>query len=213
MSKILLLANYSERIATLNGITEPNKRQYCERHGYAFENLNLPYTPASHVLWFESIKERLGGYDIVMTVGCDTLMMNQKIRIEERFTPPRVTIAEEHLMTNWWWPLNNDIMIWPASEQSHRVLDALIRSAPRWLKYQWLAQVEMWNMIQGDFGSDFQIVHARHMNSVLQPGLGRYKIGDWVLHFADLPATDRIKYAKDFLRFVGDGTFDPDKIV
>jgi hypothetical protein len=142
--KILILSNWSDKIAELNAITAPNKLQYAERHGYEFENIEHPYE--EHVKWLEIIRDRLGKYDVVMTVGCDVLFMNHRVKVEEMFWPrlnpgwkisgtisdQRVIIAREHIS---WWPINNDVMIWPNGHAANAVISMLIDSAEVWLKY------------------------------------------------------------------------------
>src|ERR1039458_1790639 len=77
----LILSNYSDKIAELNALTAPNKLNYAERHGYEFENLNLPYTRENHVKWLEEIELRLEEYECVMTIGCDAIYTNLSRRI------------------------------------------------------------------------------------------------------------------------------------
>ena len=234
--KILVISNCSQNIAELNALTAPNKQAYCDRHGYTFENVEQEYH--EHERFLRIIRERLTQYDVVMHMGCDTIFTNLSVRVEDRIEYSnfnkswegkgmnrRVVVAREHLN---WWPINNDVCIFPKGHESNLVLDALIDSSEVWLKYPWLWQNQLWNLMQepkSQIKNCVRIVEAREMNSTFQPSIGiqngdriehkripgpsSWQLGDWILHALDMPLQQRIEIIKWGLQFVGDGSWKP----
>lgn len=177
--KTLILSNWSSRIAELNDLTEPNKAAYARMHDYEFENVKMPYSDESHVNWLHYLLEKLNEFDIVMTMGCDVLVMNQSIKIDDQFpfagspTSPigrdgRVILAKD-LTCCWPIQINNDVMIWPSGTKAIELIRKLIDDAPIWLKYQQLWQTHLWNLIQGEFRHRVRLVEPRLINSTFQP--------------------------------------------
>lgn len=205
--KIVVLSNYGDSIADLNALTAPNKQAYCDKHGYTFENINHPY--AEHVKWLEIIRDRVSKYDVVMTVGCDVLFMNQTLKIE-RFIESddyRPIIAREHIS---WWPINNDVMIWRSGRLVDSILREIIYGSDEWLSWPWLWQAWLWDWIQRHQPTKYiRIVEAREMNSCWQSGsIAKWQLGDWILHA--LNAADnqsRINIIKAYLPMAGDATY------
>lgn len=221
--KILILTNWSANIAELNALTAPNKETYCKLHGYDFENVEHPYE--KHVEWLKIIQDRVKSYDVVMTMGCDTIFTNTSVRIEDRISAfygdYRVSMAREHIS---WWPVNNDVMLWPVGTHSFHVLEELIKSAQIWMSYPWLWQNHLWNLIQAEERTKraIRIVEAREMSSTFQPfiidaqnnavrlpGSSSWQLGDWILHAVDMPPDQRVQVIKWGLQYVGDGTYIP----
>lgn len=231
--RTLILSNFSDKIADLNALTAPNKQAYADRHGYVFENINHPYE--KHVEWLEIVRDRVGKYDCVLTIGCDAIFTNMARKVEEMLpwqivdTPgpcqsisrssvfdSRVIIARENIS---WWPINNDVMIWPNAHCTINLLEKLIEDAPIWLKYPWLWQAHLWDLIQGQYKPIVRIVEARTMNSTFQPaitvngqiqripGPSSWQLGDWILHALDMPHEMRLAVIKWGLQFVGDGLY------
>lgn len=217
--KILILSNYSDKIVELNVLTQPNKQRYAAKHGYELQNRNVLYTPQTHVEHLEYVRTNLSLYDGILTIGCDVLFTNLATKIEDVMAEDRIQIAREHIS---WWPINNDVMFWPNTAGAHSMLGRLIHDAPIWLEYPWLWQNHLWNLIQADryIRRSVKIVEARVMNSTHQPvdstgrripGPSSWQLGDWVIHFLDMPLESKIKAAMAYLPFVGDGTFVPTK--
>ncbi len=238
--KILILSNWSQKIAELNALTAPNKQAYADAHGYTFENVELDY--GKQVEWLEILRDRLGKYDVVMTVGCDAIFTNFSVKVEDKIilgpkypkglplmyqavSPPdsRIIIAKEHIS---FWPINNDVMIWPTGNPAIFILDWLINDSETWLKYPWLWQHHLWNLMQTntDIKQAIRIVEAREMNSIFQPftldakgqafraiGPSSWQLGDWILHALDMPYEMRLQVVRWGLGFVGDGAWTPMK--
>lgn len=226
--KCLILSNYSDSIKELNDLTAPNKQQYADGHGYVFKNINMPYEDTAFVGWLEKLLNELKEYEVVMTIGCDALFMNQSVTIENRVAPEwgaegidrRVRLTKENLR---WWPINNDIMLWPSGVRSEDVIKRLLRDAEIWIKYPWKWQNHLWNIFCREkmfSAHNFIIEEARFMGSTHQPclengtripGPSSYQLGDWMLHLLDMSTDMKIQLTKQYLKLVGDGTYFPAK--
>lgn len=197
--KNLILSNWSQNIAEINAITAPNKQAYADKHGYTFENVEWDYS--KHVEWLELLRELLGSYEAVMTMGCDTLFMNYEQPISVYETP---ILTKEHAS---WWPINNDVMIWPNNATSRTVIEALIRDSRTWLDYPWLWQAHLWDLMRGELRYHVGIVEARQMNSTWKLGLSQWQLGDWIFHALDLPKETKVEVLKTYVQYAGDGTY------
>jgi hypothetical protein len=223
--KTLILSNYSDRIAELNAITEPNKQAYADLHGYVFENRKIDYE-RDQVGWLNYVLDQLNFYNRVMTVGCDVLFCNTSIRIADRmpYNEQRVVIARDQL-TNW--PINNDVMLWPAGDLARELLGQLIKDYDKWKNFTQLWQIHLFNLISsGAFKNHVRIVDAKEMNATYQPvvnfidngkvmeirhpGPSSFQFGDWILHAVDMPLDYKIRVMKWGMQFVTkDGTWKP----
>lgn len=235
--KILILSNWSDKIAELNAITALNKLHYAEKHGYEFENLKMPYEAEAHVHLLQILAEKLEEYDVVTTIGCDAVFVNTSIRIEDRiseFSEDRRVLVAKDLTCCWPIQINNDVMIWPRGYESHLLIERLIVDAKIWLKYPQLWQNHLWNLICSDkaIRKTVRLVEPREMNATFQPmtrsvvedesgkktsrltripGRSSYALGDWIFHALDMPLGDKIQVIKWALQYVGDGSWIPDK--
>lgn len=230
--RILILSNWSSKIAEINDLTHPNKQAYAEMHGYDFDNVKISYND-SHVAMLETLQHKLSEYNAVMTIGCDAIFVNQSIKVEDRigdfYGDHRVSCAKD-LTCCWPIQINNDVMIWPNGVHSASLLERLIRDADTWLKYPQLWQCHLWNLIQFEYKDSVRLVNPRLMNATFQPmtrhmtknedgsmssrltripGASSYALGDWIFHALDMPIGDKLEVLKWALQYVGDGTWKP----
>lgn len=87
--KILVLSPYSPALEELASLTLPNKRKYCERHGYEFVAPPLEDAGINSVAMYgfrrlPMVIEKLktGDYDWIWVAGCDVIVTNQAIKLE-----------------------------------------------------------------------------------------------------------------------------------
>jgi len=199
--KILVLTNHSDKIREWDDLTAPNKREYCDRHGYGFENIKFDYE--AYMEFFEVLRQRIGENDLVMAMGCDTIFTNFEKRIEDvQGEEKRVTISEEHFNHD---VFNNDVMIFPNSEQSFRILDLVVRDEPIWKHKRFLWQnhlSDLWKA--GGLRDVLNVVGARVMNSCHQDNsvLSKWQEGDWVLHAMGWDYLTRVKVLKHYLGLI-----------
>lgn len=85
--KILLTSCNYDNYNTLSNLTWPNKIEYCKRHNYLYFHKNKDFV-GNIVMGFEKIYYILNllqtsdEFDWLWFVGCDTLIMNFEIKIE-----------------------------------------------------------------------------------------------------------------------------------
>jgi hypothetical protein len=199
--KILVLTNHSEKIAEWNDLTEPNKREYCERHGYGFENFKVQYEDC--LLWLSLLRERVIENDLVMAMGCDTIFTNFDKKIEDiQGDEQRATISEEHFNHD---VFNNDVIIFPNCDESLRIIDLVIKDEPVWKHKRFLWQTHLSDLYKaGGLRDVFNVVGARVMNSCHQDNsvLSKWQEGDLVLHAMGWDSLTRIKVLKHYLGLV-----------
>jgi hypothetical protein len=199
--KILVLTNHSEKIAEWNDLTEPNKREYCERHGYGFENFKVQYE--DYLVGLRLLRERVIENDLVMAMGCDTIFTNFDKKIEDvQGSEKRVTISEEYFNHD---VFNNDVIIFPNSDESLRVIDLVIKDEPIWKHKRFFWQTHLSDLYKaGGLRDVINVVGARVMNSCHQDNsvLSRWQEGDWVLHAMGWDSLTRIKILKHYLGLV-----------
>jgi len=194
---IIVLTNFSERIAALNRVTSENKRKYCDQNGYGFVNLEMSYDEGQ-IRLLEILKNRLIQSDMVMSMGCDTAFTNFSIRIEDRafMEDERPVISEENLGNN---PINNDVMIWKNNSHNIGIIDAIIDHTHEWITHGWRWQ----NFLSERHLDKLRIAPARHMNSTYLPYerdgstikripcASSWEPGDWVMHSLGFPTKTR----------------------
>jgi hypothetical protein len=194
--KILVLSSFSQRIADLNRLSSIYKDRYCRKYGYEFENLEIDYS--QHIVFLNTLRDRLNDYDIVMNMGCDTAFTNYNIRIEDKaiLHDPRPVISREEFGNN---PINNDVMIWKKTPECINLLTRVIDEEPQWINHKWLWQ----NYLAENYMERLCIMPARHMNSTFYPyrhegGIlvqvdsePSWKTGDWVIHALGFPTKTR----------------------
>ena len=211
--KVLFCTSHSvgTKHEELAAITVPVMKAYCERHGYGLAVAKCDYTPESHVAGLKFILDQFADHQIIVSLGADVLIMNHSLPVE-KIAPTHhpLTLANEQLNL---WPINNDVCIWRQGVGADLLLQRLIDDAPIWLKYPWLWQNHLWNLMrtQPHISRSVKIVPSRVMNATHQPGFSRWQLGDWVIHFLDMKNEDKIALARAYLPLIGNGdaTFYP----
>jgi|FreactcultureFD7_1027221.scaffolds.fasta_scaffold01598_6 hypothetical protein len=202
---ITVSSNFSENIADLYKITGINHRNYCYKHGYVYLPEHFDYSNNYYNLVVDSLKrtkDELTNSDVLMWIGADTMFMNWSIKIEDVIKfEDHIVIAKEQ---SCWWPINNDVMIWKNTWQSHYVLDRIINEFDTWKNYPWSVQTHLWNMIQEDeiVRKAIRIVDAKVMNQHPKD----WQLGDWIVHFYGMPIPNKVQAATEFQKNWGDGT-------
>jgi hypothetical protein len=204
--KWLVLLNHSAQNRALAELTAPNTWRYTARHGYDLLTLRLDWE-ASKVGLLHAIQARLPEYDAILTVGSDVLFMNHAISLDSLCQPAdEVVMAYERLdykPVNS--PLNNDVVIWRRTPGTVALLDGLIDAAPQWLRHPWLWQE--WLAVQyreRKYVEHVRLVEPRVMNACVQECPGKWQMGDFILHFLDMPLPGKIAFARHYLTLVMD---------
>ena len=86
--RVLIRSNWSERIRELYEVCSPNHVAYCKRWGYDYVAGELDYQNYNKVTLIDmmGLSQNLVDYDVVMTIGMDTLFMNHDISIGDVMT-------------------------------------------------------------------------------------------------------------------------------
>lgn len=178
-------------------------QKYCERRRYDFAFLTPSYDREGHLVVLNGIRDALEKYSTVFAIGADVVIMNHNICVNEDFDYAPLTIAREHLS---WFPINNDVCIWRQCPQSFDLLNKIIADIDTWMRYKWMWQTALWNMIQTIpwVKASVQIVEARRMGSTLQQTLSAWQIGDFLVHLLDMPMEKRIELSKQLIPMSGD---------
>jgi len=201
--KILVLSNFSERISELNSVSSVLKQRYCDKHGYEFENLDIDFNTDNHILFLQTIKDRISKNDLVMAMGCDTAFTNFDIKIQDmaELGDPRAVISQECLGNN---PINNDVMIWKNTPECIGLIDKVIADRDEWCSHGWLWQ----NHVAIHCLDRLKVMPARHMNSTYLPYRregdeifripceSSWQAGDWVIHALGFPTKTRADILK-----------------
>ena len=148
----------------------------------------------------EGLLSDLASYDVVMTIGMDTLFMNHDIRVEDVFTESDdVLVARED---TGWWPINNDVMLYRAGK-SEGLIERMIADFDIWKQYPWRQQTHLWNLMQEeDWVRDMvRVVPAKVMNQHVT----KWQLGDWIVHFYNMSLEDKLANAKNLMRLWPDG--------
>jgi len=74
-------SNYREFVKTT---LYSNHKEYCDRHGYDLIVEEVDYSELRGFIQWKVILDNLTKYDWIWFVGCDTLVMNHTIKIEDK---------------------------------------------------------------------------------------------------------------------------------
>ena len=200
--RVLIRSTWSENIKELAAVCSENHRQYCEKWGYDYIAAELDYQRFNEVILGDmvSLFTHLKNYDVVMTIGMDTLFMNHNISVRDVFEPyDSVLVAREE---TGWWPLNNDVMIYRGGH-SENLIERMINDFDVWKQYPWRTQAHLWNLIQEEkwVRDMVRLVPAKTMNQ--HPT--KWQLGDWIVHFYNMSLEDKLANAKNMLSLFPDG--------
>ena len=200
--RVLIRSNWSENIRELYDICSENHRAYCKRWGYDYLANELDYQNYNKVTLIDmmGLKQNLADYDVVMTIGMDTLFMNHDMNVRDVFEPyDSVLIAREE---TGWWPINNDVMIY-RSGHCEKLVDRMMNDFDVWKQYPWRQQAHLWNLMQEEkwVRDMVRLVPAKTMNQ--HPT--KWQLGDWIVHFYNMSIEDKVANAKNMLNLFPSG--------
>lgn len=229
--KTIVITNYSAGTSCeeLAKITIPQMEMYCQHRGYDFQALQATYDREGHLAILRCIQTMLEKYDIVLTVGCDVVFTNVKIGVEDfcitvdsegknKWIHP-LTVAKEAIS---FFPINNDVAIWcdglggTKHGMATRIIDRIMMDVDIWIKYPWLHQTHLWNLIQMEqwIKTSVFLADTRRLNSTPFIGASNWQVGDWLVHLLSMPVGKKIELAKEYIKLAGncDGTYYPPAI-
>lgn len=198
----LVLTQYLLNYAPLAAITNPNKREYCARHGYDFHpqvghyhDFGAPRTNEWERFDYQRIKlmydilfhESLGKrYDVIWWHGVDTMVLNHTLKIEDYVTAH----PQDYLIGYTLNHTNNDSVFVRNTHGAKAWLEFLLAMEPAYRFDEWESQravinhqgEERWKDIVGvvpgaDINCFFMDLHQWPIDTP-----GHAVKGSWLLH-------------------------------
>lgn len=200
--KIAVVSYNWENQAELAAITEPNKREYCARHGYdAHLGVGGPWK-------FDLIRRVIDGYDAVLWADCDALFMQQSFQVEALVDyhgahENVITITRDSPLS-----LNAGVFLIERNQRGVELLDWLNSETIRGDGHggDGCRDQMMLNLYARSNPWLCRILPQRLMNSYLRDEYdvplyewSQYQPGDWICHLAGIPLARRIELARRML--------------
>ena len=195
--KIKIITNTSDNIKELTDVTLPHRLGYATRHGYDVQVQHFDYQRFNECvvdcmnLTLSVMRES----DVVMTMGADTMFTNWSFKIEDVLDqhPGKIVIAKEK---TGWWPINDDVVIWPCTDEVISFYERLINDFYIWSEYPWRIQTHIWNLIQEESS-------VRNLIELVEPEMMnqhpiRWQLGNWIVHFYNMALDQKLSLAKEF---------------
>jgi len=219
---IMQISLNNEIYQPLADITANNKMLYCEKHGYRFLNKTSGFTYNNNIsgLGFEIIKmildlfEEMPDLDWIHWTGCDTMVTNFNVRLEE-------IIDEEYhmIITVDGNGINADSFLIKNSRVGRGFMRWILDNVETYKNHYWYEQQAMIDFyFQAPLGKEIiKILPQRVMNSYLHDlyphARGKYNVdktgsdaewveGDFMLHLPALPIQTRIDVMKEYVNKV-----------
>jgi hypothetical protein len=216
--KFALVTAHNEAYQPLANITwDKNKKLYAEKWGYDALAMTQGFKYSVRDISFERsnyIADLLesGKYDWIHAVGCDTMITNFNIRLEDL-----VDDTCDFVIAVDCYNINNDSFLARATPNTIKWLRNTVSLRESYANAKWLDQSAMIDTIDM-MGDRIKIVPQRTMNSYnydLYPGLiphiykkdllgndGQWQSGDFLIHWPAVPVDQRIVLAQDMLEQV-----------
>ena len=213
-----IVTAHNEQFQPLADITwNQNKKVYCEKYGYDALAMTTGFQHPVKYISFERsnyIADILesGKYDWIHAVGCDTMITNFDIKLEDL-----VDDNFDFIISVDCYNINNDSFLAKASPNTINWLRNTVNLLDSYKDAKWLDQSAMIDTIDM-MGDRIKIVPQRTMNSYdydLYPGIvphiykkdlfgndGQWQSGDFLIHWPAVPLDKRIELATNMLRQV-----------
>lgn len=212
--KFAMITLHNNEYQPLADITwEQNKKLYCEKHGYdalaktdnfKFNAFNAGFDRMSYMI--EQLES--GKYDWIHAVGCDTMITNFNIKLEDLiFDDCEFIIATD---CNG---INADSFLVKNAPTVINWFKYLLTQFPKYQHDKWRDQQAMIDHLDM-ISNVMKIVPQRHFNSYnndLYPWQSRFdrlgndgswQSGDFLIHWPGFKLEQRIPWAKDMLEKV-----------
>jgi len=212
--KFALVTAYNEAYQPLADITwDQNKKLYAERHGYGAYTVTDGFTTLGDISWARTRKvvELLeSGYDWVHAVGCDTMITNFNIRLEDI-----VDDNSHFIIATDCFNINNDSYLARNTPECIAWLKLLDTFQDQYdMKHAWNDQQCMIDHIE-KLGDKLRIVPQRLINAYdydQYPGSiphvykrdifgndGQWQVGDFLIQWPGIKNDRRIPLAQQML--------------
>ena len=211
--KFALVTAYNEAYQPLNDLTwEKNKKLYAQKWGYDTYTVTDGFANLGDIAWARTRKvvELLeSGYDWVHAVGCDTMITNFNIRLEDL-----IDDDYDFVIAVDCYNINNDSFLARATPTTINWLRHVYSLREQYANSKWYDQSAMIDTIDM-MGDRIKIVTQRTLNSYdydQYPGLephiykkdllgndGNWAPGDFLIHWPGVPQDTRMVLAQNML--------------
>lgn len=187
-------------------ITMPSYEEYCKVRGYDFA-IKTEFNPARPMPWgkFEFMLENMDKYDYQFYVECDSMLMNQTIKLEDLFDDNYDILISRTSRKDIIEVNTGPIMI-KSCEWSKSFLTILINQRPEYYTKQMLEQQLFIDEINNNENvrKRCKIMNCRAFNSFYHEWHqeSNYKSGDFIIHAAGSSNDYRVKlfiFLKDYI--------------
>lgn len=193
---IAILSAWDHSQADLAAVTWPNKKSYCDRHGYD-AIAKVGDLPDRHPVWLRiaAARELLPRYDWIFLLDLDTMIMNPRITLESLLpADPDVDLVATYdvhgintgaiLLRNTAWTQDFLTKVWSATHfisfpNAEQTAIAYLLFAEPQAKWRCLPQRSFNSFLYGEYG-------------LSHPG-GEYQAGDFILHLPAMPNHRRVE--------------------
>lgn len=213
--KFALVTAHNDAYQPLADITwDQNKKLYAEQHGYDAISMTTGFKYAPGLMSFERTELIIqllesGKYDWVHACGCDTMITNFNIKLED--------LADDDydfVIATDCYNLNNDSFLARNTPTTLAWLRHIVASREQYSTAKWLDQSAMIDTVSM-MGDRIKIVPQRDLNSYdydEYPGIvphiykkdllgndGQWQPGDFLIHWPAIPVPRRIMLAQQML--------------
>ena len=205
MKKIAVACMYTENIKDMGKIAEENRKIYCRKHNYIWRCLYKTLDPSRHPVWskilwlIQLIQEKK--YDWIQWTDADSIVANMSIKIEHLIM--LAPFSNVIVSKDWWTGLNAGQFLIRSCEWSERFLNRVYYGHPSCLTHlfneQEAMRLEICRVESMSEKRYIAWIDKSKINSYIHPGFGhQYIPGDFIIHFAGLNPTRRLRYMKIF---------------
>ena len=200
--KIAIVTWHSIVYKELADITLPNKKYYCQRHGY---DLRYVFDEERKLRGWDRIRMvfvLLPEYDAVMWMDCDAVFTNHAIPIESLLTPETNFVCATDING-----LNTGTFIAVNKPITAQFLYVVMTAGPSLTRgHHWGEQEAMIRLLTGPPYENFAtIVPQNAMNSYINAEQGwpatfdgNWREGDWIMHMAGIPLERKLPLAAEY---------------
>lgn len=196
--KVAVVSWNSPEFAPLAAISEPGKREYCNRHGYEFAHRVEPFKDG----WqrYELIIEMLNaGYEMVLSLDADAMVMNHTLKVERLYVEGKCFHVADDI-----WGLNDGVMAVVGTPIAKQVLACAVGLGRHPAQKNHDTQQMIRAFIDNDpYKQYIYKERPAEFNAYKQSLYGRpdwfigtYYPGAWILQFPGLPNEERIPHMK-----------------
>jgi hypothetical protein len=196
----------------LADITDPPKRQYCDRHGYKF--FVLKEKRYSECMGFNKIGfvldlfETYPDIDWLLFIECDATITNLTVQIEKRIDNNYHFIVPVDRLN-----INAGNFLARNSEKGRAYLQMIMSREPEYRDHEWAEQQVIIDTIS-DYEDVVKIVPQKYMNSYDPPAYGpfadlvktdvlgnsgEWTVNDWIVHWPGVSKAVRMSRAPEII--------------